>query len=437
MKAEKAMHKPRFSIVIPTRERAETLRFAIQTCLVQNFDNYEVVICDNCSSPATAAVVNSFGSPRIVYHRSPEPLSMRDNWNLAYSLTRGEYIAFIGDDDGLMPYAFFQLDALIRRYGAKAIRWDCAVYSWPNVARKDLADYLQLCMSRRLTVFDGRQAIHDVMAAKLSAPHLPNVYHGLVAREVLEEIRGRAGHVFGSYHCDTYSSFAVPYLVDRYLSLTTPMSTSGFSASSNNIAFNFMRSKHSNTQRLRDDNHATGLRLNPTVPDLPTGWSVIADSFLTAKRELFPNDSSLTLDRKLLTDLLFEKMPIDEISEWPLAVGELRRSLSDDPELVAWFDERLKQVIPKTNPRDSYRPPSFEGVAGNYLHLDTSKYRVRDVAAATKLATRILGYGSKPIEWDREDAREAGSVEKFFSNARLALILGYHRNCLRRPAPTA
>lgn len=58
------MKEPRFSVVIPTRERADTLRFALQTCLDQDFEDYEIVVCDNCSSPATKNVVDSFASSR-------------------------------------------------------------------------------------------------------------------------------------------------------------------------------------------------------------------------------------------------------------------------------------------------------------------------------------------------------------------------------------
>src|SRR5262249_18302130 len=54
--------KPLFSVVIPTRERAETLTYALRTCLEQDFDDYEVVVCDNCSSPATRAVIQASGS---------------------------------------------------------------------------------------------------------------------------------------------------------------------------------------------------------------------------------------------------------------------------------------------------------------------------------------------------------------------------------------
>ena len=34
--------RPRFSVVIPTRDRAETLRVTLATCLDQDFDDYEI-----------------------------------------------------------------------------------------------------------------------------------------------------------------------------------------------------------------------------------------------------------------------------------------------------------------------------------------------------------------------------------------------------------
>ena len=64
---------PFVSIVIPTRERAETLYHTLRTCLEQEGDDYEVVVCDNCGSPATRAVVDGFASARIKYVRSAKP----------------------------------------------------------------------------------------------------------------------------------------------------------------------------------------------------------------------------------------------------------------------------------------------------------------------------------------------------------------------------
>src|SRR4051794_15241066 len=104
---------PRFSIVIPTRERATTLRFALQTCLNQQFTDYEIVVCDNASSPATRHVVEQAQSRSIRYVRSERLLPMSDNWDLAISNAQGEYILILGDDDGLMPYALRELETII------------------------------------------------------------------------------------------------------------------------------------------------------------------------------------------------------------------------------------------------------------------------------------------------------------------------------------
>src|SRR5204863_7515060 len=100
--------------VIPTRERAETLQYSLRTCVEQGFDDYEIVVCDNCSSPATREVVEACTSPRVRYVRADRPLAMSANWELAVSHARGEYVTVLGDDDGLMPYALRELDALAR-----------------------------------------------------------------------------------------------------------------------------------------------------------------------------------------------------------------------------------------------------------------------------------------------------------------------------------
>ena len=415
------MTEPHFSVVIPTRERAATLRSTLLTCLAQDFDDYEIVVCDNCSSARTSDVVRAIGSPKIIYHRSPIALSMRDNWNLAYSLTRGKYVTYIGDDDFLLPFAFSTLRGLFERQNVKAIRWDSAIYSWPNIARADLADHLQIPLARTNERIDGRKAMNDVLAGRAPATILPNIYHGCVAREVLETTHARAGHVFGSFYCDTYSSFAVAYLAQEYLSLSAPLSISGFSASSNHIAFSYLRSKNQIAKTLRKENDSAGLRLHPSIPDLPSGFVCVADSFLRAKADLFPDDA-ISLDRRVIMESFLASLPIDDIDEWPGIEKELRRSLSDDPALVSWFDKRIENFTPRPSPRDSYRP-NLEGIHGQRLFLDASSYGVTDIAGATRLSSRLLGYRGKTPEWIAGLAPDDSGLRSFYRQKRLEMLL--------------
>ena len=95
--------KPFISVIIPTRERADTLLFAIKTAFDQNSDDYEVIVSDNFSQDNTKEVVESFSDPRLVYVNSGRRLSMCDNYEFGLEHARGEYIIFIGDDDAIMP----------------------------------------------------------------------------------------------------------------------------------------------------------------------------------------------------------------------------------------------------------------------------------------------------------------------------------------------
>ena len=47
------MAKPFFSIVIPTKNRPELLRDAIRSVLLQNFDDYELIVSDNFNDERT------------------------------------------------------------------------------------------------------------------------------------------------------------------------------------------------------------------------------------------------------------------------------------------------------------------------------------------------------------------------------------------------
>ena len=187
--------RPRFSVIVPTRERAETLGFCLETCIEQNYDDFEIVVCDNCSSKETKEVVDRINSPRIIYHRSPTPLTMAENWSLAYSISNGEYIIFIGDDDGLMPYALFQLDRLIHETGLSGIYWNPAAYAWPSLARSDMANYLTFGYIPNFHIYNGRTVIRDVLSGHASEHVLPNIYHGLTSRTIIETIRTQKGKI--------------------------------------------------------------------------------------------------------------------------------------------------------------------------------------------------------------------------------------------------
>jgi glycosyltransferase involved in cell wall biosynthesis len=96
--------KPLFSIIIPTFNRAEQLRRAIESVERQSFRDFEVLVCDDGSIDHTRDVVASFQERlTITYQRAENwggPARPRNNGLRA---ARGEWICFLDADDWWYP----------------------------------------------------------------------------------------------------------------------------------------------------------------------------------------------------------------------------------------------------------------------------------------------------------------------------------------------
>lgn len=389
----------RFSVVVPTRERAATLRYTLQTCLDQAFDDYEVIVSDNHSSPATKAVVDELASPKVRYVRTAEPVAMSANWEFALSHARGEYVTVLGDDDGLLPHALTHLDGLIREHAPRAVRWDTAFYTWPSVIIAGHGDYLRVPLGRALAWRDGAELVRAVADGRESYEELPMVYNSAVRRDVLDEIRARAGAVFAHAIPDVYSGFATA-CGGRFLATTLPMGVRGVSGASNGVATLHAPGRTNVEREFNALNAKAGFRTDPTIPDLHALPAYAADAFLTARRLLFPG-APVALDRRALSRACLTGLRVTE-ADWPKALGAVRRSLGDDPALVAWFDAELAST-PYAPPPPSVLRPTELGFDGAALHLDAAAFGVADVAAAARLCERFLHLTDRPASYSPPD----------------------------------
>jgi glycosyltransferase involved in cell wall biosynthesis len=83
---------PFISVLVPTRERSETLYFALKTLCAQDFADAEFIVSDNASEDDTASIVAGFKDPRVRYIRTPKRVSMTSNFNFAIEHARGTYV---------------------------------------------------------------------------------------------------------------------------------------------------------------------------------------------------------------------------------------------------------------------------------------------------------------------------------------------------------
>ena len=92
-----------FSIAIPAY-KSIYLAKAIQSCLNQTYDNFELIIVDDASPNDIAGVVRQFSDKRIRYYRNDVGFGAEhvvDNWNRCLQYATGKYLICMGDDDEL------------------------------------------------------------------------------------------------------------------------------------------------------------------------------------------------------------------------------------------------------------------------------------------------------------------------------------------------
>lgn len=421
------MKNLRFSVVIPTRERHETLKHTLRTCLAQNFDSYEIIVCDNYSSSATKEVVDEFQSPRIKYIRSSEPLAMSLNWELAVSHTSGEYVIIIGDDDGLLFHALRDIDYLLDVLGVKVLRWERIYYEWPNVALADsrlavLANKINIPLVRGSSLIKAHQVISKVANNLLDYQKLPMLYNSAIHRDLINLLREKTGRIFSASCPDLYSGFAFAYLAKNYASIGRPMSINGSSPKSNGLSTVVLKSKNSIAEEFHKLNKTVNLDFHSKIPNIPVLPAIIADNFQKTKDNLFPNEVSLSINRKQLIKKCVMALNAETKEEWNEKMLLIRDSLKDDLKLERWFNSQFLTLNPSPYLTNITINPFPKGFDGMNINLDGADFNIKNVFDVAEFYEKFTGHTYNRVEWTPVDL---SILRKRVRSALRILIKGY------------
>ena len=91
------------SICIPVYNGSDYIAESIHSVLSQTFEDFDLIVCDNCSTDNTGEIVRSFHDPRLRYVRNAENLGLVGNANHCLELSKGEYICIFHHDDVMLP----------------------------------------------------------------------------------------------------------------------------------------------------------------------------------------------------------------------------------------------------------------------------------------------------------------------------------------------
>ena len=102
------------TILIPTYNRPQYLKIALESILNQTYQNFEIIISDNSPNDETESMLQSFNDSRIKYFHDPNG-NADSNWDFLrhYDNMNSEWVHWLMDDDAWKPN---HLEVMLKTY---------------------------------------------------------------------------------------------------------------------------------------------------------------------------------------------------------------------------------------------------------------------------------------------------------------------------------
>ena len=116
---------PAVSVIIPMYNAEKYISECLDSLLAQTFQNFEVVIVDDCSTDNSVAIVESyapkFNGRLTLAHMEKNTGGCALPRNKGFSLSHGEYVQFVDSDDTLTKTALEEMYSLAKDYDADIV----------------------------------------------------------------------------------------------------------------------------------------------------------------------------------------------------------------------------------------------------------------------------------------------------------------------------
>jgi glycosyltransferase involved in cell wall biosynthesis len=107
---------PKFTICIPTFNRAHFLPFAIDSVFAQTELDWELIICDDGSIDGTPELMRRYTDKRVYYLRHPQNVGKSNNMRSGFEAATGEYFMKFDDDDRITPEFLAKAGAVLDQH---------------------------------------------------------------------------------------------------------------------------------------------------------------------------------------------------------------------------------------------------------------------------------------------------------------------------------
>ena len=280
--------KPLLSIVIPTKNRQRYAFSTIKSILSISHKSLELIVHDNSdSNNLEKKLSESIKDSRLVYRYNNSPLSAIHNFDYAMQFVNGEYVCFIGDDDGINPEIMRVIEWANKNDLDAIIPSNPVTYAWPSVKNSGeltiypfTQKYNKIDVSKNLIFFLNSGAVYYLNYK------LPKVYHGIVKKKCLDQVYNKLGYYFGGLSMDIFSSIAISsFYPKKVVSIDYPITIAGTSYESNKTH----RTEEAKDTKLSNAPHFNNrgpYKWSNSVPSIYSGTSIWAESGIHALEDL-------------------------------------------------------------------------------------------------------------------------------------------------------
>jgi len=235
------MKNPLLSILIATKNRVPYCINTIETILKFKNTNFELIIQDNTDTFELKDYIKSkIKDDRLIYNYTPPPFSSIDNFNTAIGLSNGKYVCLIGDDDGISSTIFAVVEWAQKSRVDSVCPKVFSDFYWPNAFYQGSKGYVTIpYFSSSVSKVNPKERIQDLLEDGIvdyMKFNLPKLYHGLIKKSCLDEIKNKNGYYLGGLSPDIYSSITLSYFVKNHIVLDFPITIAGACKSSTTVA---------------------------------------------------------------------------------------------------------------------------------------------------------------------------------------------------------
>ncbi len=116
---------PAVSIIIPLYNAEKYIGECLDSILAQTFQNFEVIVVDDCSTDSSPAVVNAcapkFNGRLTLTKTQKNSGGPGEPSNIGIAFSRGEYLLILDNDDTITPTALSELYSLAKKFDADVV----------------------------------------------------------------------------------------------------------------------------------------------------------------------------------------------------------------------------------------------------------------------------------------------------------------------------